>query len=579
MNERRIDSQFKEEDKICNDSDVKVKESDSESVEGTESKNDSDIKENENDDKNNEREESFDLCIRLSKDQYPLLAQRLYRDKQNMELYDVFRNQVLKHPQVCRAFIDVLKTKSYTELKSSFLCTHVKEQSLDKIMNKRKCMEKEMNDTRKRQEVLVDQRHKRDDMGKIIRSDYVYNIRVISWVIYYGHHQIMEYVVQQMEKHNEINELFRITEKSYFGILKKIKNMIFNRRQMKVEKLRLLLLSCYSGDVQTVRILLPMCKNAVNGTSQINRGIDWSHFSPLTAACDRGYINIVKELVKAGANVNVKDDEGNTALIIACEGGHMSVVEELLKAGADFKLRGLWRDTPLKAAIRGSLSVVKCLIDHEVDWVTQVVDIDMSAVYTALVLNKPDIVKYLIQKQNKISPGKYKGNVHLFNCLVDIRHAGVKTDSRDDVVMTDRSVWCVDRCGYLWDTIRWGDSEILRHLLCVGLDVNQSMRLYIWYKKHNKSSVRPLLCTFLDELYDNRHKTEMVRILLDAGADVNATVRYRECDSMLDREGVSVLQRTWQMVCKYKDSNLKPRTSEYKRVMHDVKKHVRRHSV
>ena len=157
----------------------------------------------------------------------------------------------------------------------------------------------------------------------------------------------------------------------------------------------------------------------------------------------------------------------------------MSVVEGLVKAGAAVNLQGRQGNTPLIAAVReGSLSAVKCVVEHGAVWVTQVVDIKVSAVYTALMLNKPDIVKYLIQEQNKISPGQFTGNVHLFNCMTDIRHAGVTTDSRDDVVVTDRSVWCMYRYGNLWGTISEGDCDVLGHLLCVGLDVNQSVQLY-----------------------------------------------------------------------------------------------------
>jgi hypothetical protein len=50
-------------------------------------------------------------------------------------------------------------------------------------------------------------------------------------------------------------------------------------------------------------------------------------------------------------------------------------------------------------------------------------------------------------------------------------------------------------------------------------------------------------------------------------------VRYREYDSVLDREGVSVVERTRQLVCQYRH------LSEYKRVLHVIKKHVGRHSV
>ncbi|XP_055998771.1 uncharacterized protein LOC125654883 isoform X2 [Ostrea edulis] len=1177
---------------------VKEKRSDSQSIVGRESSNDRDGKEKESDDKNNEREDSFDLCIRLRQDQYTLLAERLYRDIQNMELYDVFRNQVLKHSQVYQAFIRVLETKSYTELKSVFLSSQGK---VDKIAGKRKCVveESEERDEWTRQTVLVDYRS--DGSFLEIRC----NVRVISWVIYYGHYQILEYIVQQTEKHNEVSELFGITgnypQESRSEIFEK--NIVFHRSRreimversgietcnnqennrpveqstsgiytcieqgneinMLVEECRLLLLCCYSGDVQTIGVLLPLCKKVINGIDQIREDISWYHHpplinacaeghasiveelvkagadvnlqrrggctpliaaskrghvsiveelvkagadinahdlvrdTPLVAACEEGHVSIVEKLVKAGANVNLqnmeeytpliaaserghvsivkelvearadvnlqgigvltpliaacegghvsvvedlvkaganvnlqdgmkntplmaayneghvslieglvkaganvnlqdiwgctpliaaceggdvsvvedlvkaganvnlqdkmentplmaackgghvslieglvkaganvnlkdkkntpliaackgghvnivgelvkakasvnlkdeigntpliaacegghvsivedlvnagadvnlqgrweitallaacegghvnivgelvkakafvnlKDEIGNTPLIAACEGGHVSIVEDLVNAGADVNLQGRWGDTallvacegghvsivkelvkaradvnlhgdgsnspliaaceeghvniveelvkagaavnlqgnysntpliaacegghvsvvedlvkagadanlqdkdknmplvaacwgghvsivkelvraradvnlhniwgytpliaacggghvsvvedlvkagadanlqnrwgdtpliaaceeghvriveelvkagadanlqdknkntplvaacggghvsivkelvkagadanlqdknkntplvaacggghvsivkelvkagadvnlqnkwwetPLVAAVReGSLSIVKCLVEYGADLDIQVVDINVSAVCKALILNKPDIVKYLIQEQNKIIPGKFNGNVHLFNCLVDIRHAGVKTDSRDDVVVTDRSVWCMDRWGDMWKTISNRDSGVLRHLLCLGLDVNQSIQLC---DKSNKSDVRPLLYILIDDSFN--YRMEKVRILLGAGMDVNIRVRYREYDSVLDREGVSVLERTMRLLCKYCYD-----ASKYKRAMCELKKHVRRHSV
>jgi ankyrin repeat protein len=657
---------------------MKVKQSDSQCIEGNESSNDIDKKENrcgsrsskggessdesdgieESDEENKERGESFDLCIRLREDQYPLLAQRLYRDIQNMELYDVFRNQVLKHPQVCQAFIGELKTKSYTELKSTFLSSHG---MVDKVVSKRRCVEKERgeysDEWRKelwRQSVLVDQREEK-------WLYYTYNVRVISWVIYYGHHQIIQYILQQVQQHNDMSELFRVADdaqnSSILGIFEMIKFMISDisrRRQKLVEKCRLLLLSCYSGDVQTVRILLPVCKRTIDREHQICRGIFWYQESPLTAACrgghvsvveelvkagadvnlkgnkkhtpliaacgggyvsvveelvkagvdvnlqiglytplmsacEGGHVSVVEELVKAGADVNVQDDDGYTPLIAVCRGGHVSVVDELVKAGADVNRQDIFRNIPLIVAVSEcSLLTVKCLVEHGADLVTQVVDIKVSAVYRSLILNKPDVVKYLIQEQNKISPGQYTGNVHLFNCLVDIRHAGVTTNSRDDVVVTDRSVWCMDvdingmvrfRIGEadVWETISEGDCAVLRRLLCVGLDVNQSVQL-CYGSRYRKSDVRSLLCTLIGEGCVVRDRTEKVRMLLEVGADVNVRVRDREDDSVLDKEGVSVLERTRRLVCQYSRFGGK-RYKEYKCILYHIKKHVRRYSV
>ncbi|XP_056001361.1 kinase D-interacting substrate of 220 kDa-like [Ostrea edulis] len=297
--------------------------------------------------------------------------------------------------------------------------------------------------------------------------------------------------------------------------------------------------------------------------------------TPLIVAFKGGHVGVVKELVKKGADVNLQDKWGNTPLIYACKAGYTSVVEELVKAGADVTLRGRLGNTPLIAAVRTCpLSTVKYLVEHKADIITQVVDVNVLVVYTALILNKPEIVKYLIQEQNKIIPGRYHGNVHLFNCLLDIRHAGVKTDSRDDVVVTNRSVWRMGRGGDLLRTISEGDCDVLRRLLSVGLDVNQLIQL-------NKPDVRPLLYTLIDERYGVLHRTE-VGVLFGAGMDVNFRLKYKEYDSVLDRNGVSVLERTRRLMCKYsesKDYTDKRRVSGYKRVMCEIKKHVRRHSV
>jgi hypothetical protein len=80
----------------------------------------------------------------------------------------------------------------------------------------------------------------------------------------------------------------------------------------------------------------------------------------------------------------------------------------------------------------------------------------------------------------------------------------------------------------------------------------------------------------------NKHRVEKVRMLLEAGADVNVRVRYNGYNSMLDRVGVSVLERTRRLVCQYSESGIWYRdhiVPEYKSVMHEIKKHVRRHSV
>jgi hypothetical protein len=155
--------------------------------------------------------------------------------------------------------------------------------------------------------VLVDQRRKRDDKGEW--CGYTYNVRVISWVIYYEHHQIVEYIMNKTQQHNEENELSSVAENTPHPLKSEISTC--NEHEIDISRLveecRLLLLSCYSGDVQTVRVLLPIFKGTINRERQICRDIGWYEYlySPLTVACWRGHVSVVEELVKAGADVNL----------------------------------------------------------------------------------------------------------------------------------------------------------------------------------------------------------------------------------------------------------------------------------
>lgn len=42
-------------------------------------------------------------------------------------------------------------------------------------------------------------------------------------------------------------------------------------------------------------------------------------------ACCTGHVEVVRELIKAGANVNYMSNTHNTALIYACAAGHFEV--------------------------------------------------------------------------------------------------------------------------------------------------------------------------------------------------------------------------------------------------------------
>ena len=73
----------------------------------------------------------------------------------------------------------------------------------------------------------------------------------------------------------------------------------------------------------------------------------------LLAAARTGHSGTVRDLIAAGANVDVKDKQGNTALIEAARNGHDEVVRTLLAAGADVRIKNDEGKTALMLALQG----------------------------------------------------------------------------------------------------------------------------------------------------------------------------------------------------------------------------------
>jgi hypothetical protein len=76
----------------------------------------------------------------------------------------------------------------------------------------------------------------------------------------------------------------------------------------------------------------------------------------------------IRVLLDAGADVNLKNEGGNTALHIAAEGSKKKVVRLLLKAGADVRVEDKWKQTALHiAAWRSTTDVIGMLLDEGAD--------------------------------------------------------------------------------------------------------------------------------------------------------------------------------------------------------------------
>ena len=67
--------------------------------------------------------------------------------------------------------------------------------------------------------------------------------------------------------------------------------------------------------------------------------------------CFKGYTEIAKKLIDAGADVNQRNSQGAPALTFATTFGHLEIAKMLLEKGADLSLRDSRGKSPLDHAM------------------------------------------------------------------------------------------------------------------------------------------------------------------------------------------------------------------------------------
>lgn len=90
---------------------------------------------------------------------------------------------------------------------------------------------------------------------------------------------------------------------------------------------------------------------------------------PLIVAADGGCKDIVEMLLEAGADIEHRNDQGETALISAAQNGHKEIVQMLLDAGANVNQENADGETALDLAIklRHKKDLVDLLLEHSAE--------------------------------------------------------------------------------------------------------------------------------------------------------------------------------------------------------------------
>lgn len=111
-----------------------------------------------------------------------------------------------------------------------------------------------------------------------------------------------------------------------------------------------------NGDAQKCEEILKKRDADVNGV--------FASHTALQAASQNGHLEVIKVLLKNGADVEIEDKDGDRAVHHAAFGDEPAVVEVLAQSGCDLNARNKRRQTPLHIAVnKGHVGVVKILLE------------------------------------------------------------------------------------------------------------------------------------------------------------------------------------------------------------------------
>ncbi|EFA05982.1 protein fem-1 homolog B isoform X2 [Tribolium castaneum] len=141
---------------------------------------------------------------------------------------------------------------------------------------------------------------------------------------------------------------------------------------------------------------LNVVKTLVKAGADVNHPTK-SNSTPLRAACFDGRLDIVKYLTYHRADINIANKYNNTCLMIAAYKGHLDVVSFLLEHGANANEKALCGATALHfAAECGHLPVVKELLKYNAVFSTN--DSGMTPIKAAAERTRADVVEYLVER-------------------------------------------------------------------------------------------------------------------------------------------------------------------------------------
>ena len=249
-----------------------------------------------------------------------------------------------------------------------------------------------------------------------------------------------------------------------------------------------------TGHIHCMRKLL---ENAADVNGSNTKGD-----TPLTLAAKNGHIAILTELIKSGADVNAHDIEGCTATLWASLKGFTECINVLSIAGADVNMKNNLGESPLGwAAQNGHSSCINALINQGAD-----VNITTENHSLWAFINKP------FMDNTALILAIEEGHDECVDILIAAGADVNKPNGSGE--------------GPLMIASRNGSDKYVEKLITAGADVNK--RSDCAYTPLMAAITRKMPFSFIENVNEflTPHRTNCIKLLIDAGADVNTKTIY-----------------------------------------------------
>ena len=114
---------------------------------------------------------------------------------------------------------------------------------------------------------------------------------------------------------------------------------------------------------------------------------------------DKATVEAIDTLLQSGANINIKDEYGETPLVKALFSQNLSVAKFLIEKSADFNVTNMAGHTPMMICVRnGYIDVAELLIQKGDDINRVSPENEESLLATAVWTNQEEMAKWLLEK-------------------------------------------------------------------------------------------------------------------------------------------------------------------------------------